>query len=80
MRSFENIALEWTPCQMNQLLGQIHTGRARSTPANRIADVNGSVHTARKQHQRICTQICVFASSMDWALEGLLRANIPASD
>ena len=31
-------------------------------------DVNGGVHTARKQHHRICVRICVRASSVDWAL------------
>ena len=30
-------------------------------------DVNGSVHTARKQHQRICVGICVLTSNVDWA-------------
>ncbi len=30
-------------------------------------DVNGSVHTARKQHQRIWVRICVRASCVDWA-------------
>ena len=30
-------------------------------------DVNGSVHTARKQHQRICVRICACASCVDWA-------------
>ncbi len=28
--------------------------------------VNGSVHTACEQHERICAQICVLASSVDW--------------
>ncbi len=31
-------------------------------------DVNGGVHTALKQHQRICVRICARASSVDWAL------------
>ncbi len=30
-------------------------------------DVNGNVHTARKQHQRICIRICVRVSCVDWA-------------
>ncbi len=30
-------------------------------------DVNGGVHTACKQHQRICIRICSRASSVDWA-------------
>ena len=30
-------------------------------------DVNGSVYTARKQHQRICPYICVLASSDEYA-------------
>ncbi len=29
--------------------------------------MNGGVHTARKQHQRICIRICARASSVDWA-------------
>ena len=28
---------------------------------------NGGVYTGCKQHQRICTQICLLASSVDWA-------------
>ncbi len=30
-------------------------------------DVNGSVHTARKQYQRICVRICACTSCVDWA-------------
>ena len=32
------------------------------------AYVNGSVHTARKQHQRVCIRICAHASGVDGAL------------
>ena len=31
--------------------------------------VNGSVHTACKQHQRVCVRICAHASLVDEALE-----------
>ncbi len=31
-------------------------------------DVNGGVHTAHKQHQRICIGICARASNVDWVL------------
>ncbi len=43
--------------------GPVHTGRR--VPCNRRKQivehtvVNGSVHTACKQHQRVCTQICL---------------------
>ncbi len=47
----------WNP------LGPVHTGRG--APRNKHLQimehivVNGSVHTACKQHQRVCLQICV---------------------
>ncbi len=37
-------------------------------------DVNGGVHTAHKQYQRICVRICTGASSVDWALRFELEA------
>ncbi len=40
-------------------------------------DVNGGVHTARKQHQRICVRICARASSVDWALSTLCGIPTP---
>ena len=36
-------------------------------------DVKGSVHTAHKQHQRICIRICARASCVDWAVKLCLR-------
>ncbi len=45
------------------LLGPVHTGRG--APCNTCMQimertaVNGSVHTGCKQHQRVCTQICM---------------------
>ena len=37
-----------------------------------------SVHTGRKQHQRICWQICVLASSVDWASTSDSHFCVPA--
>ncbi len=34
------------------------------------AGVNESVHTGHKQQQRNCPQICMLASSVNWALGG----------
>ena len=42
-----------------------HTRNARKR--NLLNNGDGSVHTARRQHQRICAQICALASSVDWA-------------
>ncbi len=45
-------------------LGPVHT--RRGAPCNRCTQimehtaVNGSVHTSCKQHQRVCTQICLY--------------------
>ena len=43
-----------------------HWTRTRNASKMEPAVVNGSVHTARNQHQRNCPQICVLASSVDW--------------
>ncbi len=40
-----------------------HAQRKQMEPV----DLNESVHTARKQHQRICVRIRARASSVDWA-------------
>ncbi len=45
-----------------QSLGLIHTGRARRKQME-PAVMDGSVHTARKQHQKICVRICVPVAS-----------------
>ncbi len=48
---------------MQLILGPVHTGRgAPRNGRTQIMEhivVNGSVHTACKQHQRVCKQICV---------------------
>ncbi len=43
-------------------------------------DVNGGVHTARKQHQRICFQICTRKSSVDWALRAWPKKVAPCQE
>ena len=47
-----------------------HPHRTRTRNAKQIQPVyvNGSIHNARKQHQRICVRICVRASCVDWTL------------
>ena len=50
------------------ILGVIHTGRATRPKQMEPVCVNGSVPTARKQHQRVCVWICVHASCVDEAL------------
>ncbi len=42
--------------------------RTRDATQMEPIDVNGSVHTARKQRQRICVRICARASCVDEAL------------
>ncbi len=42
-----------------------HAQRNQTGPV----DVNGGVHTAHNQHQRICVRICARASSVDWAAQ-----------
>ncbi len=39
------------------MFGLIHTGRAPQRKQTGPVDVNGSIHTARKQHQRICLRV-----------------------
>ena len=48
-------------------IGLIHTRRATRRKAKQMEPVclNGSVHTARKQHQSVCPQIRVLAFSVD---------------
>ena len=57
---------------VSTLIGPIHTGRGTRHATQRKQmgpiDVNGGVHTACKQHQKICVRICACASSVDWAL------------
>ncbi len=40
------------------------------------AVMNGSIHTARKQHKRICAQISMLASSMDFTSAGRSRTSV----
>ncbi len=44
-----------------------------------LAVVNGGVHTGRRQHQRICTQNGVLASSVGWACWTSRSAFCPVS-
>ena len=44
-----------------------HSTRMRKRKQKVPIDVNESVHTAHKRHQRNCWRICVLASCVDWA-------------
>ncbi len=48
----------------------------RDAKQMRPVDMNGSVHTARKHHQRICVRICARASCVHWAQRSI--PDVPA--
>ena len=64
------LVLHWwdTP---SEPLGLIHTDVQCDAKQMEPACVNGSVHTARKQHQRVCIRICASAFCVDEVLTAL---------